>query len=120
MPAGQFLWIEILKALQPDHLDQRAALRLGVCIFHALLARAVHDVPKHGFPGKQRKLLKYRTTVGTLGPLIVFPFIFALASGRLHEAPNDVEQRRFPQPEGPRIETKAPSSTVSEMSDNAR
>src|ERR1700726_2104690 len=91
---GQFLGIEVLKALEPDHLDQRAALLLGLRLLHALLARTIHYVAEHTLPGKQRELLKHRPAIGT-GPGDRPALHLRYAMGRLDEASDDIKQRRF-------------------------
>src|SRR3954462_15855549 len=61
--AGQLLGIEILVALEPDHFDQGPALCFRLGGAHALLARAIHHIAKHGLPRKQREFLKYRAAI---------------------------------------------------------
>src|SRR5258708_31073464 len=85
----------MLKALQPDHLDQRAALRLGLRRLHALLARAVHYVAEHALAGKQRELLKHRPAIGT-GPGDRLAPYLSHAFGRADKTADDAEQGRFP------------------------
>src|SRR6516164_155670 len=87
----------MFKALQADHLDQRAALRLSLGSFDALLARAIHDISEHGFPGKQRKLLKHRTTVGPRAGnrTALHP---CRALGRVHKSADDIEEGRLTTP----------------------
>ena len=51
--ARQLLGMEIRKAFQAHHFEQRAALRFGFCATDALLAQTIHHVAKHVFPGKQ-------------------------------------------------------------------
>src|ERR1700757_3712412 len=92
--ARQFLWIEVLKTLQPDHLDQCTALRFGFGILHALLARTIHDVAKDAFPGKQRKLLKYGPAIRSR-PCDRPALHLRAALGWLNKTADDVEQRRF-------------------------
>ncbi len=92
--AGQLLGIEILKALEADHLDQRAALRFGLRGLYALLARAIHHVAEHALPGKQRELLKHRSAIGP-GPGDRPALHPGDASGRADEAADDIKQRRF-------------------------
>src|SRR5262249_57282356 len=92
--AGQFLRVKVLKALETNHLEQRAGLGLGFRRFHALLAGTVHDVAEHALPGKQRKLLKDWTAIRarTSDCLSLHS---RDAAGRLHQATDDVDQRPF-------------------------
>src|SRR5580704_479932 len=83
--AGQFLWVEILKALEADHLEQCAGLRLGLHMFHALLARAVHDIAEYTLPGEQRELLEHRPAIRTRS-CDHLALHSRDATGRLHEA----------------------------------
>src|SRR5262249_25764717 len=92
---GQLLGIEMLKTLQADHFDQLAASGLCFGILHTLLPWAIHDIAKHAFPGKQSELLEHRPPIRAWSSDRIALHL-GQASRRLHEAADNVEQRRFP------------------------
>jgi len=110
--AGQFLGVKILKTLRPT---------ISISARHCASASADFTPCWRGpyITCQARSSRETAQTPGTpaaigTGPGDRLAFIFATPSGRIDEAADDIEQRRFSAADGPRMETKAPSSMLSE------